>query len=207
LYQRYGSQKGQHIDVSMLESMLSLTLNELQWSQFEVKQTQRPMFGPVETADGYVMLAIASEKTFQSLINVIGHPEWIADPRFAKYSDRRDNWADLMDGVETWSRTLTTEKCLTELNGHGVPCSAYRTVAEALSDPQIAHRGALSEVRDGGGTFRVLNLPFRMSGTTVSAGQRMATLGEHTVAFLRETGLSEDEIAAFSGKSLAAERR
>ena len=207
LYQRYGSQRGQHIDVSMLESMLSLTLNELQWSQFEVKQTQRPMFGPVETADGYVMLAIASEKTFQSLINVIGHPEWIVDPRFAKYSDRRDNWADLMDGVETWSRALTTEKCLTELNGHGVPCSAYRTVAEALSDPQIAHRGALSEVRDGGGTFRVLNLPFRMSGTTVSAGQRMATLGEHTVAFLRETGLSEDEIAAFSGKSLAAERR
>jgi hypothetical protein len=35
----------------------------------------------------------------------------------------------------------------------------------------------------------------------------MATLGEHTVAFLRETGLSEDEITAFSGKSLAAVRR
>jgi crotonobetainyl-CoA:carnitine CoA-transferase CaiB-like acyl-CoA transferase len=35
----------------------------------------------------------------------------------------------------------------------------------------------------------------------------MATLGEHTVAFLRETGLSEEEIAAFSGKSLMAELR
>ncbi len=207
LYQRHSSQRGQHIDVSMLESMLSLTLNELQWSQFTVKQTQRPMFGPVETADGYVMLAIASEKTFQSLIEVIGHPEWIADPRFAKYSDRRDNWADLMDGVETWSRNLTTEQCLTELNGAGVPCSAYRTVAEALNDPQIAHRGALSEVSDGGGTFKVLNLPFRMSGTAVSAGKRMATLGEHTVALLRETGLSEDEIAAFSGKQAMAELR
>ena len=207
LYQRHATQRGQHIDVSMLESMLSLTLNELQWSQFEVKQTQRPMFGPVETADGYVMLAIASEKTFQSLIKVIGHPDWIDDPRFAKYSDRRDNWADLMSGVEMWSRTLATEKCLTELNGHGVPCSAYRTVAEALNDPQIAHRGALSEVEDGGGTFKVLNLPFRMSGTTVSAAKRMATLGEHTVALLRETGLSEDEIAAFSGKPLMAELR
>ena len=208
LYQRHGSQRGQHIDVSMLESMLSLTLNELQWSQFEVKPTQRPMFGPVETADGYVMLAIASEKTFQSLIKVIGRPEWIADPRFAGYSDRRDNWADLMDGVETWSRTLTTENCLAELNSFGVPCSAYRTVAEALRDPQIAHRGALSEVEDGGGTFKVLNLPFRMSGTPVAAGKRMATLGEHTIAFLKETGLSENEIAAFSGKSLlAAERR
>jgi CoA:oxalate CoA-transferase len=187
--------------------MLSLTLNELQWCQFEVKPTQRPMFGPVETADGYVMLAIASEKTFQSLVNVIGHPGWIADPRFAKYSDRRDHWANLMDGVETWSRTLTTEKCVTELNVRGVPCSAYRTVAEALRDPQIAHRGALSEVRDGGGTFKVLNLPFRMSGTSVSAGKRMATLGEHTIAFLEEAGLSQAEIAAFTGKALAAAQR
>jgi crotonobetainyl-CoA:carnitine CoA-transferase CaiB-like acyl-CoA transferase len=207
LYQRHGSQKGQHIDVSMLESMLSLTLNELQWCQFEVRPPQRPMFGPVETANGYVMLAIASEKTFQSLVNVIGHPGWIADPRFAKYSDRRDHWADLMDGVESWSRTLTTEKCVTELNEQGVPCSAYRTVAEALRDPQIVHRGALSEVRDGGGTFKVLNLPFRMSGTTVSAGKRMATLGEHTVALLREAGLSQAEIAAFTGKTLTAAQR
>jgi CoA:oxalate CoA-transferase len=207
LYQRHSSRSGQHIDVSMLESMLSLTLNEVQWSQFAVKQTSRPMFGPVETADGYVMLAIASEKTFQSLIGVIGHPEWIIDPRFALYADRRDNWAALMDGIETWSRTLTTDACLAALNGAGVPCSAYRTVAEALSDPQIAHRGALAEVRDEGGTFKVMNLPFRMSETTVSAGKRTATLGEHTVAYLKETGLSEDEIAAFTGKSLVAEPR
>jgi len=199
LHQRHGSQKGQHIDVSMLESMLSLTLNELQWSQFEVKQTQRPMFGPIETGDGYVMVAIASEKTFQSLMTVIGHPEWVADSRFAKYSDRRDNWADLMKGVEAWSRTVTTEQCLTRLNDHGVPSSAYRTVSEALSDPQIAHRGALSEASDGGGKFKVLNLPFRMSGADVSAGKRMATLGEHTAAYLKEIGLSEREIAGFTG--------
>ncbi len=206
LYQRAGSGRGQHIDVSMLESMLSLTLSELQWSQFEVKATQRPMFGPIETSDGYVMVAIASEKTFQSLMQVIGHPEWVSDPRFAKYADRREHWASLMDGVEVWSRAVTTEKCLVALNDHGVPSSAYRTVSEALRDPQIAHRGALAEVEDGGGTFKVLNLPFRMSGATVSAARRMSTLGEHTVAFLKETGLSEDEIAGFAGKPSMAAR-
>jgi len=204
LYQRHGTQRGQHIDVSMLESMLSLTLNELQWSQFEVKPTQRPMFGPIATADGYVMVAIASEKTFQSLMKVIGHPEWVSDPRFAAYADRRDHWADLMNGVEAWSCAVTTKECLVALNAEGVPSSAYRTVAQALDDPQIAHRGALAEVEDGGGTFKVLNLPFRMSGAGVSAAKRMATLGEHTIAYLRETGLSEDEIAAFTGKRLVA---
>jgi CoA:oxalate CoA-transferase len=206
LYQRHGTQRGQYIDVSMLESMLSLTLNEVQWSQFEVTSPSRPMFGPVETADGYVMVAIASENTFQSLARASGQPELIGDPRFAKYADRRNNWKDLMDGIETWSRTLTTEQCLVALNKGGVPSSAYRTVAEALSDPQIAHRGALVEVEDDGGTFKVMNLPFRMSEANVSAGKRTATLGEHTMAVLRESGLSEHEIAAFTGKLPVAEQ-
>jgi CoA:oxalate CoA-transferase len=207
LYQRQGSERGQHIDVSMLESMLSLTLNEVQWSQFEVAPPSRPMFGPMETADGYVMVAIASEKTFQGLVSAAGHPEWISDARFARYADRRHHWKDLMEGVETWSRTVTTEKCLAALNAHGVPCSAYRTVAEALSDPQIAHRGALVEMEDGGGTFKVMNLPFRMSGARVAVAKRAATLGEHTVALLKESGLSDDAIASFVGKPKAAERR
>jgi crotonobetainyl-CoA:carnitine CoA-transferase CaiB-like acyl-CoA transferase len=206
LYQRQITGRGQHIDVSMLESMLTLTLNEVQWSQFTVAPTSRPMFGPIQTSDGYVMVAIASEKTFQGLMKVIGRPEWVSDPRFAKYADRRNNWAQLMDGVEGWSRTVTTERCLVALNGEGVPSSAYRTVAEALRDPQIAHRGALSEVEDDGGRFRVLNLPFRMSGADVSAGKRIATLGEHTRALLKETGYSEEQIAAFSGKTLAQQR-
>jgi crotonobetainyl-CoA:carnitine CoA-transferase CaiB-like acyl-CoA transferase len=207
LYQRQGTHKGQHIDVSMLESMLSLTLNEVQWAQFAVTTPSRPMFGPVETADGYVMVAIASEKTFQSLVMAAGHPEWIADPRFAKYPDRRHHWKDLMDGVETWSRALSTEACLALLSQNGVPSSAYRTVAQALSDPQLAHRGALTEVADEGGSFRVMNLPFRMSGAALSAGRRAATLGEHTAKYLRESGLSEPEIAAFTGNAPVAARR
>ena len=205
LYPRSQTGRGQHIDVSMLESMLSLTLNEVQWAQFPVKQTSRPIFGPVETKDGYVMVAIASEKTFQGLMKVIGHPEWINDPRFAVYADRRSNWAELMDGVEAWSRTVTTEECLAGLNREGVPSSAYRTVAQALADPQLAHRGALAEVEDGGGSFKMMNLPFRMSGARVAAGKRIATLGEHTRALLQEAGLTEQEIAAFSGSQAAAE--
>ncbi|MGA2053783.1 MAG: CoA transferase [Bradyrhizobium sp.] len=200
LYQREFNGKGQHIDVSMLESMLTLTPNEVQNAQFEVAPPSRPMFGPVETADGYVMVAIASEKTFQGLVRAAGHPEWTGDPRFAKYADRRRHWDEMMDGVECWSRTVTTATCLAALSTHGVPCSAYRTVDEAMSDPQLAHRGGLAEVEDGGGTFKVMNLPFRMSGAKVAAGPRAPALGEHTDAVLGEGGLSENQIAAVAGK-------
>jgi crotonobetainyl-CoA:carnitine CoA-transferase CaiB-like acyl-CoA transferase len=202
LYQRTLTERGQHIDVSMLESMLMLTLNEVQWSQFKVAPPSRPMFGPIETADGYVMLAIASEKTFQGLMSAIGRPEWVSDSRFAAYADRRNNWAELMDGVEAWSRTVTTEQCLAALNKEGVPSSAYRTVAEALADPQLTHRRALAEVEDAGGTFKVVNLPFRMSGARVAAGSRMSSLGEHTRALCKEAGLPE-----VPAKPLVAEPR
>jgi crotonobetainyl-CoA:carnitine CoA-transferase CaiB-like acyl-CoA transferase len=200
LVQRQQTGQGQHIDVSMLESMLSLTLSEVQGAQFPIKPPPRPMFGPMETADGYVMVAIASEKTFQNLVTVAGRPEFVRDPRFAAYSDRRNHWGDLMEGVETWSRTLTSQRCLAELNTAGVPCSAYRSVAEAMADPQSTHRRVLAEVSDDAGTFKVLNLPFRMSGAEVGPGPRVAAVGEHTDEVLKEIGMSDTGIASAAAK-------
>ncbi|WP_298879571.1 CoA transferase [uncultured Bradyrhizobium sp.] len=189
LYQRTVTGLGQHIDVSMLESMLTLTVIELQNSQFAVKPPPRPMFGPTETANGYVMITVASEKTFQALMGVIGRPEWISDPRFSSYAPRRENWADMMDGVEAWSRQLSTDACLVSLGAAGVPASAYRTIKEALDDPQLAHRQALSSVEDGGGSFNVLNLPFRMTGADTRPCKTISALGEHTDELRDEIGL------------------
>jgi len=202
LYQRTMTGQGQHIDVSMLESMLTLTVIELQSSQFSVKPPPRPMFGPTETANGFVMITVGSEKTFQCLMGVIGRPEWITDARFAAYAARRDNWADLMDGVEAWSRQFPTDECLVALGAAGVPASAYRTVSEALADPQLAHRQALTPVEDGGGSFQVLNLPFRMTGADTAPAKTMAVLGEHTDALREEIGLSGNASIP-SGKTAA----
>ncbi len=200
LYQRQQTGQGQHIDVSMQESMLSLTLNEVQGAQFPIKPPQRPMFGPIETANGYVIVAVASEKTFQNLVTVAGRPEFIRDPRFAAYVNRRDHWGELMEGVETWSRRLTSQQCLAELNKAGVPCSAYRSVAEAMADPQSIHRGILADVSDDAGTFKVLNLPFRMSGAEVGPGPRVASVGEHTDEVLREIGMLDADVARAAAK-------
>lgn len=199
LYQRERTGRGQHIDVSMLETMLSLTLNELQWSQFPVEPPSRPMFGPMETKDGYVMVAVVTEKAFRNFVTAAGRADFITDPRFAEYPKRRANWEACMSELENWSRTLTREECIAALEKHDVACSPYRTVAEALADDQIAHRDALADVTDAGGTFKALNPPFRMSDAQTRVGPHAAALGEHTRAVLKEAGLTHDEIKAIMG--------
>jgi CoA:oxalate CoA-transferase len=181
LNQRHASGVGQHLDVSMFESMLSLTLMELQAAQFDVPPPpSRPIFGPVATADGYICMAVASERTFQGMAAAAGRTDWVTDARFAKYLDRRGNWGLLMGEFEAWSKAHSSAACLSALERNSVPAAAYRTVREALADPQLEHRGALGQVEDAGGTLKALNPPFRMSASATTVGPRAPGLGEHT---------------------------
>ncbi|MGE5270560.1 MAG: CaiB/BaiF CoA transferase family protein [Thiohalocapsa sp.] len=203
LYQRQTTGVGQMIDVSMLESMLSLTLSEIQLAQFPNSYIAgRPVFGPIATRDGYVNLSVASERTFQNLAVACGRDDWIKDPRFARYPDRRANWGELIDELETWSKELPSAEVQAIFARHGVPASPYRTVREALADPQLAHRGALAEVEDRGGRFRVLNPPFRFSEADAAAQPYVRALGEDSEAVLGELGYSADEIAALAAAGI-----
>jgi crotonobetainyl-CoA:carnitine CoA-transferase CaiB-like acyl-CoA transferase len=198
LVERRATGQGQMIDVSMLESMLSLTLSELQNSQFDVPPVPRPIFGPVATKDGYVNLSVASERTFQNMAAAAGRQDWLTDPRFAKYQDRRINWGQLMDELEEWSSTLPTAEVQALFDRHGVPSSPYRTVAEAMADPQLAHRQSLAEIHDKGGSFLALNPPFRMTGSRSAVVPHVAALGENSREVLADIGYSADEIAALA---------
>lgn len=194
LYQRARTGRGQLIDVSMLETMLGLCLNEVQFAQ--TGEVPARMFGPTQTADGYVMAAVASEKTFVTLCEAAGRPDLATDPRFELYPDRRENWPKFVEEIEEWSTTLTTAEVMKVFDAFGVPASPYRTVAEVLNDPQLAHRGALASVSHGGGEFKVVNVPFRMSAADVTCGSHVPTLGEHTREVLRGLGLWKDDQAA-----------
>jgi crotonobetainyl-CoA:carnitine CoA-transferase CaiB-like acyl-CoA transferase len=196
LYQRQATGEGQMIDVSMLESMLTLTLSEIQAAQFAVAPPGRPVFGPVATKDGYINLSIASERTFQNLAAASDHPHWLTDPRFAEYPNRRANWGELIDELEQWSAGLTTAEVQAVFDRGGVPSSPYRTVREAMADPQIAHRGSFTAVQDAGGSFLAINPPFQMTGATAAAQPFVAALGEHTEELLAEIGYTGPEIAA-----------
>jgi crotonobetainyl-CoA:carnitine CoA-transferase CaiB-like acyl-CoA transferase len=196
LHQRHVTGKGQMVDVSMFETLIGMLLGEVNRAQFDFEMPARPMYGPIEAKDGYVMLATASERTFQDMAAAAGRKDWLTDPRFEKYADRRMNWDQLVDELEHWSRQLTVKQVIAALEKHGVPCSPYHTVTEALQDPQVEHRGSLCTIEDSAGAFKSPAPPFRFSGSPVQSGPRVASLGEHTRSVLAAAGLSEAEIAA-----------
>ncbi|HYX05050.1 MAG TPA: CoA transferase [Reyranella sp.] len=198
VHQRHLTGRGQMVDVSMFETLIGMLLGEVNRAQFDFEMPSRPMYGPVEAKDGYVMLATASERTFQDMATAAGRRDWLSDPRFEKYADRRMNWDQFVDEFERWSRTLTVKECIVALEKHGVPCSPYLTVTEALQDPQVAHRGSLCEIEDSAGKYLSPAPPFRFSGSALKSGPKVSDLGEHTKTVLAEAGLNAAEIEALT---------
>ena len=196
LHQRHVTGKGQMVDVSMFETLIGMLPTEINRAQFDFEMPARPMYGPIEGSDGYVMLATASERTFQDMATAAGRRDWLTDPRFEKYADRRMNWGDFVDEFERWSRTLTVKECVAALERHGVPCSPYLTLAEALKDPQVEHRGSLCQLDDSAGTYKSPAPPFRFSGSPMQSGPYVPDLGEDTDKVLAEAGFGDDEIDA-----------
>ncbi|MFI4998571.1 MAG: CaiB/BaiF CoA transferase family protein [Reyranellales bacterium] len=196
VHQRHVTGKGQMVDVSMFESLVGMLLGEVNRAQFDFEMPSRPMYGPIEAKDGYVMLATASERTFQDMATAAGRRDWLSDPRFEKYADRRMNWGLFVVELEEWSRTLTVKEVIAAFEKHGVPCSPYLTVTEALQDPQVAHRGSLCPIEDSAGKYLSPAPPFRFSGSALQSGPRVASLGEHTKGVLAEAGLGAAEIEA-----------
>src|SRR5207253_10432266 len=101
-----------------------------------------------------------------------------------------------VEQFEMWSRQVSSAECLAVLDRNAVPAAAYRTVRQAMADPQLAHRGAFAQVHDAGGPFKALNPPFRMSASATAAGPRAPALGEHTRDVLGAAGFTADAIDA-----------
>jgi CoA:oxalate CoA-transferase len=196
IHQRHVTGNGQMIDVSMFETLIGMLPTEINRSQFDFEMPSRPMYGPIEASDGYVMLATASERTFQDMATTAGRRDWLTDSRFEKYADRRMNWGLLIDELEQWSKKHTVKEVVAALEKHGVPCSPYLTLTEALQDPQVAHRGSMVTIEDSAGAYKSPAPPFRFSGSPMQSGPHVPELGEDTRAVLKQTGLADGEIEA-----------
>ena len=187
LYHREKAGVGQFIDVSLMESTLNLMPYDVQEAQFPAKKS-RPVYKPLRSSDGFVIVIPNTQRNFEMAARAMGHEEWIEDPRFCSVKARYDNYPALLETLESWTSRHSSAECEEILSRASVPCARYRTVAEALEDPQLASRGAFQKVSDPAGDYLVTNLPFKMSGATTSAVGTVSELGQYRLSdFLEKT--------------------
>jgi CoA:oxalate CoA-transferase len=169
--------QGDHVDVSLLDAMVSMLVYECQEAQFPAER-RRPLYRPTQASDGFLLVAPVSQNNFEALARGVGHPEWIGDSRFATSSDREHNWSELMNLLDEWALTRTAADCEATLTKAGVPCSQYRTVRETMALPPIQERGVLEEIDDGAGPLRIPNAPFRFGQSATRVRNKVPSLGE-----------------------------
>ena len=202
LYWRTSSGRGQHIDTSLLDAGVALSVWEAT-EFFDGRDPQRlgsahRMSAPYQAfrcADGYITVGAANDRTFAKLATTLGHPDWITDPRFASDDQRVAHRATLASLIENVTIGSFREEWLRRFDEAGIPCGPINTYADVFSDPQvIARELALSVGHPTLGQLRSLGTPIKMSATPLDPQRRAPLLGEHTDEVLRAVGFSDEEL-------------
>lgn len=209
LHYRTRTGLGQHIDTSLVEAGLALTVWESA-EYFGSGQTPAPMgsahrllapYQAVRCADGYITLASANDRLFVRLCDVLGHPEWATDPAYADATRRVQNRAALVAGIEAITVERPRAHWLEVFERHGLPCGPINSYPEAVADPHLRARGLIVGTDHPIlGSIQTLGSPVKMSRTAPLVGRPAPLLGQHTHEVLREVGYGDEEIVALTAR-------
>ena len=147
-----------------------------------------------DTATVPIYLAMATDRLFADLCDVIGRSDLSSDERFDSPAGRSRNRDELKGEIEAALRTRPAEEWLT-LMAH-LPAGAVRTIDQALRAPEVLEREMIRSIEEPDGSVEVLGTPFKFRDNSIAAFRPPPRLGEHTDEVLVSTlGMSEAEVA------------
>jgi crotonobetainyl-CoA:carnitine CoA-transferase CaiB-like acyl-CoA transferase len=204
LRQRDLTGEGQYVDIAMFDAMVSMTDIVTNFWSMGVRPDESGTVGVIcegfKAKDGYVVTQIVREPQFAALAELVGHPEWIDDPRFAT----RAGWVTHLDdtirpAVEAWLSTRTKLQGAEELTEAGIVAGPSNSAPDVIADPHVAARNMLVEMPrtdDVDEPILIPGNPVKLSKMADGPDTRVPWIGEHTDEVLRaELDLDDSELA------------
>jgi len=203
--------RGQIVDTSLMEAALQQT----SWhaaSYFATGVSPGPLgsahlltapYQAFAASDGYLVIGGANQANWERIAEVLGHPEWRDDPRFATNAARMDNLPALIAAMNQVLARRPREEWLARLDAAGVPAGPVHSLAEALTHPQTLARGMVVDLEHPeAGATKALGCPIHLSATPANVERPAPRLGEHTREILRECGYADAEIDAMAAAGI-----
>jgi formyl-CoA transferase len=185
---------GQRIDTSLLEaevaSLINVGSNYLVGGKVPTRWgNAHPNIVPYQnfqTADGYLVIGVASEVIWKRFCEAIGQRDLINDPRFADNSKRVENRRELIAILSKTFLQRRNDAWFKLLTDAEVPCAPVQTIDQVFQAPQVLQRDMLIEVdHPTAGKVRMAGIPVKFSVTPASVRMPPPLLGEHNEAILR----------------------
>ena len=179
--------KGQFIDISLLETTISLLSNVSSNYLISGEEAQRfgnghPNIVPYQafhTEDGYVVVSCGNDRLYQALCHLLAREDLAADPRFATNPQRVRNRKELVPVLQEEFLRRRTDEWLPELRAAGIPCGPINTVSQIFNDPHIQARGFVWECEHPtAGKIKLSGSPMHLSETPTRLYKAPPLLGE-----------------------------
>jgi crotonobetainyl-CoA:carnitine CoA-transferase CaiB-like acyl-CoA transferase len=191
--------EGQHIRLSMLDTMVAFLWPEAMTQYTVVGRENAPLPAPRPdlifwTLDGYITVGALSDSEWRGLCAVVNRPEWIDDPRFRTTSARSINAAERLTLVGEILASGQSQDWLDRLDAADVPCAPVLRRAEVIDNAQVINNALIELLEQPAiGTVRQPRPAARFDRTPARIGGPAPRLGEHTEAILAEIGYSDQE--------------
>jgi len=195
LQERNRSGLGQHLDIALLDSHISMLANqnlnfmtsgEAPTRAGNAHQNVVP-YQVFKAADGYLILAVGNDSQFRSFAKAIGKPELGTDPKFATNRMRVANRDELIPMLENIILTGKRDEWIDKMEVAGVPCGPIQSIDQVFAHPQVKHRNIWQTIpHPVAGTSPTTASPMRFSATPVQYRRHAPMLGEHTQEILKE---------------------